>query len=157
MKLKIQIVIVALLRIILNTMHRMVYPFLTIFARGLGVDVTAISFALTGRNVASIFGPILTPFANQRGRRFGMLAGIIVFTLGVGLVAVYPSLFTLSVALILAILGKSLFDPTVQAYFGDRVAYEQRGTALAITEMSWSLAFIIGVPAMGYLISRFGW
>jgi DHA1 family inner membrane transport protein len=61
------------------------------------------------------------------------------------------------VALILAILSKTLFDPTVQAYFGDRVPYEQRGTALAITEMSWSLAFIIGVPAMGYLISRFGW
>ena len=157
MKLKIQIVIVALLRIILNTMHRMVYPFLTIFARGLGVDVTAISFALAGRNAVSIFGPILTPFANQRGRRFGMLAGIIVFTLGVGLVAVYPNLFTLSAALILAVLGKSLFDPTVQAYFGDRVAYEQRGTALAITEMSWSLAFILGVPAMGYMISRFGW
>ena len=157
MKIKIQIVTVALLRIILNTMHRMVYPFLTIFARGLGVDVTAISFALTGRNVASIFGPILTPFANQRGRRFGMLAGIIAFTLGVGLVAVYPNLFTLSAALILAVLGKSLFDPTVQAYFGDRVAYEQRGTALAITEMSWSMSFILGVPAMGYLISRFGW
>jgi len=157
MKLKIQIVTVALLRIILNTMHRMVYPFLTIFAHGLGVDVTAISFALAGRNVASIFGPILTPLANQRGRRFGMLAGILAFTLGVGLVAVYPSLFTLSAALILAILGKSLFDPTVQAYFGDRIAYEQRGTALAITEMSWSLAFILGVPAMGYLISRFGW
>jgi DHA1 family inner membrane transport protein len=157
MKLKIQIVTVALLRIILNTMHRMVYPFLSIFAHGLGVDVTAISFALAGRNVASIFGPILTPLANQRGRRFGMLAGIIAFTLGMGLVAVHPSLFTLSAALILAILGKTLFDPTVQAYFGDRVAYEQRGTALAITEMSWSLAFIIGVPTMGYLISRFGW
>ncbi len=157
MKLKIQIVIVALLRIILNTMHRMVYPFLTVFARGLGVDVTAISFALAGRNAVSIFGPILTPLANQRGRRFGMLAGIIAFTLGVGLVAVHPNLFTLSAALILAVLGKSLFDPTVQAYFGDRVAYEQRGTALAITEMSWSLSFILGVPAMGYLISRFGW
>ena len=157
MKLKIQIVIVALLRIILNTMHRMVYPFLSIFAHGLGVDVTAISFALAGRNGASILGPILTPIANQRGRKFGMLAGIIAFTLGVGLVAVYPSLFTLSVALILAILGKTLFDPTVQAYFGDRVPYEQRGTALAVTEMSWSLAFIIGVPAMGYLISCFGW
>jgi predicted MFS family arabinose efflux permease len=135
----------------------MVYPFLTIFARGLGVDVSAISFALAGRNMASIFGPLLTPLANQRGRRFGMLAGIIAFTLGVGLVAVYPNLFTLSAALILAVLGKSLFDPTIQAYFGDHVAYEQRGTALAITEMSWSLAFILGVPAMGYMISRFGW
>lgn len=157
MKLKIQIVVVALLRIILNTMHRMVYPFLTIFAHGLGVDVTAISFALAGRNVAGIFGPILTPIANLRGRRFGMLAGVIVFTLGVGLVAIHPSLFTLSAALILAILSKTLFDPSVQAYFGDRIPYDQRGTALAVTEMSWSLAFIIGVPAMGYLISRSGW
>jgi predicted MFS family arabinose efflux permease len=157
MKLKFQIVIVALLRIILNTMHRMVYPFLSIFASGLGVNVAAISFALTGRNVAGIFGPVLTPLANRRGRRFGMLAGIITFTLGVGLVAVYPNLITLSAALILAILSKTLFDPTVQAYFGDRVPYEQRGTALAVTEMAWSLSFILGVPAMGYLISRFGW
>jgi DHA1 family inner membrane transport protein len=86
-----------------------------------------------------------------------MLAGITIFTVGVGLVAVHPDLFTLSAALILAILSKSLFDPTIQAYFGDRVAYERRGTALAITEISWSIAFILGVPGMGYLISRFGW
>jgi predicted MFS family arabinose efflux permease len=75
----------------------------------------------------------------------------------VGLVAVSPSLITLSAALILAILSKTLFDPTVQAYFGDRIPYEQRGTALAVTEMAWSLSFILGVPAMGYLINRFGW
>jgi predicted MFS family arabinose efflux permease len=157
LKLRIQLITFMLLRVILNTMHRMVYPFLTIFALGLGVDVTAISLALAGRNFMGIFGPLLAPFANRRGRRFGMLAGITVFILGVGLVAVHPNLVTLSAALILAILSKCLFDPTVQAYFGDRVAYEQRGTALAITEMSWSVAFILGVPSMGYLIARFGW
>ena len=156
-KLRVQLVTVMLLRIILNTMHRMVYPFLSIFATGLGVDVTAISLALTGRNFTGIFGPFLAPLANRRGRRFGLLAGITAFTIGVGLVAVHPSLFTLSVALILAMLSKSLFDPTIQAYFGDRVVYEQRGTALAITEISWSVAFILGVPAVGYLIARFGW
>jgi predicted MFS family arabinose efflux permease len=157
LKLRAQLITVMLLRIILNTMHRMVYPFLSVFAHGLGVDVTAISLALAGRNFMGIFGPVLTPLANQRGRRFGMLAGITAFTVGVGLVAVYPSLITLSAALILAILSKSLFDPTVLAYFGDRVAYERRGTALAITEMSWSVAFILGVPGVGYLIGRFGW
>jgi predicted MFS family arabinose efflux permease len=157
LKLRVQLVTVMLLRIILNTMHRMVYPFLSVFALGLGVDVTAISLALAGRNFMGIFGPVLVPLANQRGRRFGMLAGITAFTVGVGLVAVHPSLLTFSAALILAILSKSLFDPTIQAYFGDRVAYEQRGTALAITEMSWSVAFILGVPSMGYLIGRFGW
>jgi predicted MFS family arabinose efflux permease len=157
LKLRVQLVTVMLLRIILNTMHRMVYPFLSVFAHGLGVDVTAISLALTGRNFTGIFGPILAPIANRRGRRFGLLAGITAFTIGVGLVAIHPSLFTLSTALILAMLSKSLFDPTIQAYFGDRVAYEQRGTALAVTEMSWSLAFILGVPGVGYLIARFGW
>ena len=157
MKTRTQIVVIGLLRVILNTMHRMVYPFLTIFARGLGVDVTAISFALAGRNLAGIVGPAFGPIADVRGRRFVMLTGIAFFTIGVGAVAIHPGLFTFAVALILAILSKSLFDPAVQAYFGDRVPYEQRGTAIAVIEMAWSLSFIAGVPAMGFLIAHFGW
>ncbi len=157
MRIRTQIVTVALLRVILNTMHRMVYPFLTIFARGLGVDVAAISFALAGRNLVGIIGPVFGPIADIRGRRFVMLIGIAAFTLGVGLVAVRPGLATFAIALILAILSKSLFDPAVHAYFGDRVPYQQRGTAIAVVEMAWSLSFIVGVPAMGFLIARFGW
>lgn len=157
LNLRAQLALVTLLRIVLNTMHRMVYPFLTIFASGLGVDVATLSFALTGRNLVGIFGPIFAPVADRRGRKFGMLAGLSTFTLGVGLVAVRPGLATLSAALILALLGKSIFDPAMQAYFGDRIAYDRRGTALAITEMSWSLAFIAGVPVMGLLIIHFGW
>ena len=123
----------------------------------MGVDITAISFALAGRNLVGILGPAFAPVADLRGRKFVMLTGIAIFTLGVGLVAVRPGLLTFSAALILAILSKSLFDPAVQAYFGDRVPYEQRGRAIAVTEMAWSLAFIAGVPAMGFLIGRFGW
>jgi predicted MFS family arabinose efflux permease len=37
------------------------------------------------------------------------------------------------------------------------VPYERRGQVLALTEFGWSLAFIIGVPAMGLVISRSGW
>jgi DHA1 family inner membrane transport protein len=157
MRVRTQIIIIAFLRTILNTMHRMVYPFLTIFARGMGVDVTTISLALAGRNIAGIFGPIFAPVADSKGRKFGMLAGVIGFTVGMGMVAVRPGLVTFSIALVLAIVGKSLFDPAVHAYFGDRVAYERRGTAVAVTEMSWSTAFIVGVPAMGLLIAHFGW
>ncbi|HEX8991365.1 MAG TPA: MFS transporter [Anaerolineales bacterium] len=157
MKIRTQIVSVALLRVILNTMHRMVYPFLTVFARGLGVDVQAISFALAARNLAGILGPAFGPVADVRGRKFVMLTGVLIFTVGVGIVAIHPGLVTFAVALILAILSKSLFDPAVQAYFGDRVPYEQRGTAIAVIEMSWSLSFIAGVPAMGFLIAHFGW
>ena len=145
------------LRTIFNTMHRMVYPFLGTFARGLGVDITALSFALTGRSLVGALVPFIASISDQRGRRFGMLAGIVLFTFGVALVALWPSLWTLTAALILALLGKYLFDPAMQAYFGDRIPYQRRGLALAVTEVGWSLSFIIGVPAMGFLIARYGW
>ena len=60
-------------------------------------------------------------------------------------------------SLLLGMVGKYMFDPAMQAYFGDRIPYEQRGTALAVTEMAWSMAFIAGVPAVGFLINSFGW
>ena len=157
MRIRFQLLIFMVLRTILNTMHRMVYPFLAVCARGLGVDITALSFILTARWFFGLFAPVLGSIADQRGRRFGMLLGIFLFMAGMSLVAIAPSFLTFSAALLLGILSKYLFDPAMQAYFGDRVPYERRGTALAITEGAWSLAFIVGVPAMGWLIARFGW
>ena len=145
------------LRTIFNTMHRMVYPFLGVFARGLGVDITALSLVLTGRSVAGAMVPFVSSIADQRGRKFGMLAGTALFTFGVGLAAFWPSFWTLSLALILALLGKYIFDPAMQAYFGDRIPYQQRGLALSVTEVGWSLAFIFGVPLMRFLIEKRGW
>jgi predicted MFS family arabinose efflux permease len=72
-------------------------------------------------------------------------------------VAIHPGFITFSAAVLLTILGKYLFDPSMQAYIGDRVPYERRGTALAVTEAAWSLSFILGVPLMGYLIATYGW
>lgn len=145
------------LRTILNTAHRMVYPFLPIFARGLGVDLSTMSLLMTGRSLLGATSPIFAPIADRRGRKFGMLLGTLIFTLGVGLVAFRPAFWTLAIALIMAMLGKYMFDPAMQAYFGDRIPYAQRGTALAVTEVAWSMAFILGVPVVGFLIDRFGW
>jgi predicted MFS family arabinose efflux permease len=157
MRLRFQLLIFMVLRTILNTLHRMVYPFLAVFARGLGVDVATLSLVVTARSFVGMFAPVLGSIADQRGRRFGMLLGIFLFIAGMSLVAIAPSFWTFSIALLLAILSNNLFYPSMQAYFGDRIPYERRGTALAVTEGSWSLAFIAGVPAMGWLIARFGW
>jgi DHA1 family inner membrane transport protein len=145
------------LRTVLNTAHRMVYPFLSIFARGLGVDISTMSLLMTARSLLGAASPLFAPVADQRGRKFGMLLGTTIFIVGVGVVAFHPSLWTLAIALVLALLGKYMFDPSMQAYFGDRIPYAQRGTALAVTEVAWSMAFIVGVPAMGFLIAKFGW
>lgn len=157
MRLRFQLLIFMLLRMVLNTMHRIVYPFLSVFARGLGVDITTLSFIVTLRSFIGMFAPVLGTIADQRGRRFGMLLGIFLFIIGMGLVTLAPSFWTFSAALLLANLSKYLFDPSMQAYLGDRIPYERRGTALAVTEGAWSLAFIVGIPIMGWLIARFGW
>ena len=157
MRIRYQLVIFMFVRTVLNTMHRMVYPFLAVFARGLGVDITTLSFVITARSFVGMFAPVFGSVADQRGRKFGMLAGIILFTSGMASVAICPSFITFSIAILLTILGKYLFDPSMQAYIGDRVPYERRGTALAVTEAAWSLSFILGVPLMGYMIATYGW
>ncbi len=145
------------LRTVLNTAHRMVYPFLPVFARGLGMEISTMSLLMTARSILGASSPLFAPIADLRGRKFGMLTGIVIFSIGMGAVALYPSFPTLALALILAMIGKYIFDPAMQAYFGDRIPYHQRGTALAVTEVAWSMSFIVGVPVIGFLIDRFSW
>lgn len=146
-----------LMRIALNTMHRMVYPFLAVFGRGLGVDLAAMALAVTARSLVGVFGPFLGSVSDSRGRKTGMLLGLLLFTIGTGLVVVFPTYPVFVITLIVTMLGKYVFDPSMQAYLGDRVLYQRRGRVIAITEYSWSMAFFIGVPVMGFLIARLGW
>jgi predicted MFS family arabinose efflux permease len=152
-----QLAAFTVIRTIFNTLHRMVYPFLAIFARGLGVDLTTISYALTARSVVGTVGPFAAAVADQRGRRFGMLLGAGLFTGGAAVVVFWPSFPGFTISLVLATLGKYIFDPGMQAYIGDTVPYERRGRTIAFTEFGWSLAFVAGVPLMGFLIARAGW
>jgi predicted MFS family arabinose efflux permease len=147
----------AVLRLVLNTGYRMVYPFLPVFARGLGVELGAVSLIISVRSLIGALGPFLGTIADSRGRKTGMLAGVVLFTLGTFVVAVWPALLPFALALILITLGKAIFDPSMHAYVGDIVPYQARGGAIAIIEMSWSISFILGIPFMGYLIDRNGW
>lgn len=157
MRLRYQLALFTAIRTTFNTMHRMIYPFLGVFARGLGVEITDLSLALTARSVIGTFGPFIATIADQRGRKFGMLVGLATFTAGVSVVVFFPTLVGLTTSLILSTIGKYIFDPGMQAYIGDQVPYARRGLAIAITEFGWSLAFIAGIPLAGFIISRQGW
>ena len=152
-----QALVFAAIRLVLNTAHRMVYPFLAVFSRGLGVSLATFSIAMTARGVIGAFGPFLAVIADRRGRKTGMLAGLGIFIAGTALVVFWPTFPVFLLALGLTMLGKYVFDPSMQAYIGDRVPYQQRGRTIAVTEFGWSLSFIIGIPAMGFLIASQGW
>lgn len=145
------------IRTVFNSAYRMIYAFLPIFGRGLGVDIKSMSLALTTRSVISSLGPFAASVSDVRGRKFGMLLGLTMFTGGTALVVFFPTFPMFVVSLVLATTGKYVFDPGVQAYLGDRVDYRERGRVIAITEFGWSLAFILGIPVAGYLIALQGW
>ena len=152
-----QLITYTLIRIVLNTPYRMVYPFIAVFARGLGVEPRLISDLIARRALVGAFVPFAIPFIETRGRKFGMLLGLGCFVSGAALVALFPGFTTLGIALIFGLLGKSFFDPSLTSYIADHVPYEKRGTVLGITEFAWSLAFVLGVPLVGWMLYRFAW
>jgi DHA1 family inner membrane transport protein len=155
--LRLQIIAFTATRTVLNTAYRMVYPFLAVFGRGLGVELPALSLALTIRSLSGSLGTFLAWTADRYGRKAGMLFGLSLFIVGSGVVFLFPSYPALVITLALTAVGKYVFDPSMQAYLGDRVVYQQRGTVLALTELAWSASFILGIPLVGVLIARYGW
>lgn len=138
-------------------MHRMVYPFLGTFRDGLGVSLPVLSLAMTAKSVIGALGPFLATIADNHGRKTGMLVGLGTFTLGASLVILWPSFPAFVAAIMLTILGKYIVDPSTHAYLGDQIAYQKRGRMMAISEFSWSLSFILGIPTVGLIIAHYGW
>ena len=153
-RLRDQIVLITLARLVLNTGHRMIYPFLPTFARGLGVSLETVALGVTARAGLGLISPLLGSLADRHGRRRSMLAGLTVFAASMLLVTVWPTYPALFIALVMAGVSKHIFDPAMQAYIGDRVGYAQRGLAIAVTEVSWSGAFLFSIPILGWLIAR---
>lgn len=144
-------------RLILTISWRMAYPFLPTLARGLGMDLTAIAWAVTLRSSLGLAGPLFGAIGDAWGRRAAMLLGLALFSGGLLLVLIWPTYAALLAALLLTGAGKLIFDPSMQAYLGDHVPYQRRGLAIALSELSWSGAFLLGMPLVGWLIAHGGW
>lgn len=153
-QIRLQIILFTLIRTAINTGFRMVYPLLPLFAIQLGVSIDQLALGLSVRAFLGILAPFLAAIADTRGRKAGMLLGVGLFTLGTGLTAALPGFVTFILGSSLVIIGNGIFIPSMQAYLSDRVAFERRGTVLSITELSWALAFIIGVPIVNAVMLK---
>ena len=149
--------IVFLARMTINIPSRIIYPFLPGLARGLEIALPAASQLVALRLVAGVGAPLFGPLADRYGRRRLMEAAMVVFTLASLLLAGIGTFTAAAIAFTLYGLAKVLYDPAVHAYVGDEVPYHKRGRAVGILELSWSSAWLLGVPASGFLIERFGW
>ena len=149
--------IIFIARTTINTVLRIIYPFLPSIARGLGISLAAASRLITLRMVGGMAAPVLGLLADRYGRRRVMEAALILFALASVLMAGVGTLPAAAIAFVLYGFAKALYDPAVHAYIGDQVPYHKRGRAVGVIELTWSSAWLIGVPATGFLIERFGW
>ena len=144
-------------RILLHSVMRMVYPFLAVFARGMGISLHQISLAVTVRSFSGLSIPFITSQFDRFGRKIGMLVGVFLFVLGSGMVAVWPVFPSFIISISLTFIGMQVFATCMQAYLGDVIPYEQRGKAMVLTDAGWALSFIVAVPIIGLLIGKYGW
>jgi predicted MFS family arabinose efflux permease len=149
--------VIFLSRFALNLQSRIVYPFLPALGRGLGVPLETASLLLTVRALAGTTSPIYGVLADRYSRRPAMLGGLAALVVGAALVGVAPTFAVALGAFVFLGLSKASYDPAAQAYIGDAVPYGRRGRIMGILELPWSLAWLIGVPVAGLLISRIGW
>jgi len=152
-----QLLAITVTRTVISTGFRMVYPFLPVLARGAGVEPQAIVLAVTARSGLGLASPVLGALGDLRGRTLAILAGVGIFSGGMVLVGIWPVYIALLVAILATGLSKIVMEPAQYAYVGERVEYERRGTPMALTETSWSIAFLVGVPLVGLMIAAWGW
>lgn len=144
-------------RFLFNTTRRFPYPFAPALSRGLGVPLTDITSLIAINLATGILSPLFGPLSDRWGYRVMMLASLGMLGLGMLAAGFLPFYGVIMVALFLAGLGKSIFDPALQAYLGKIVPYQRRGLVMGIIEFGWSGSSLLGLPLVGVLIDRVGW
>ena len=152
-----QVGVASLSRLSLNTARRFAYPFAPALSRGLGVPLAAVTSLIAVNQITSILSLFFGPLGDRWGYRIMLLSGLVSLALGMLVAGFLPAYSTVLAALFLAGLGKSLFDPAIQAYVGKKVPYERRGMVIGIMEIAWAGSSLVGIPLVGLLMGRFGW
>jgi len=155
--LTLKIFIATLCRVILNTSRRFAYPFAPVLSRGLGVELTAITSLIAANQATALLGLFFGPVSDRLGYRLMMLAAMAMLALGMFAGGFFPFYGVILIALFLAGIGKTIFDPALQAYASERVPFKNRGLVIGLIEYSWAASTLVGIPLIALLIDRFGW
>ena len=144
-------------RLFLNTARRFPYPFAPTLSRGLGVPLSAVTSLIAANQVTAITGLFFAPLGDRWGYRTMLIAGLAFLAAGMFTGGLFPFYVPVMIALFMAGLGKSAYDPAIQAYVGERIPFRRRGMAIGLIETSWAGSSLVGIPLAGFLIHRFDW
>lgn len=146
-----------LARLIVNTSRRMIYAFAPAISHGLLMPLSSIASLIALNQATGLLSPLFGPLIDKWGYRIVMLIALSMLAISMLMVGIFPVYVVFIVGIILAGLGKTIYDPALYSYIGTQVPYQQRSMAVGVVEFSWAGSALIGLPLVGLLISRFNW
>ena len=152
-----RIAVAGVIRLFINTSIRFFYPFAPVLSRGLGVPVTAVTNVIAINQVTGLLSPFFGPMADTKGYRPMMFIGLTALFAGMTAAFVFPDYKAVCIAMFIAGLSRSAFNPSILAYIGREVPYVKRAFAIGILETSWAASTLIGIPLIGFVIDKWGW
>jgi MFS transporter, DHA1 family, inner membrane transport protein len=151
-----QIVALTLFRVLINTGRRFVYPFAPALSRGLEVPLGAITSIIAVSQFSSLLGVFSGPLADRFGYRRVMRSALALLAVGMLVCGLVPTYWPVFFGLIVASLGKVVFDPAIQAFVGSRVPFARRARVVGVIETAWAGSTLIGIPALALIIDHVG-
>ncbi|MGH2734930.1 MAG: MFS transporter [Actinomycetota bacterium] len=140
-----------------NAALRVVYPFLPAIARGLDVTPATISALIAVRHLGGFATPLAARSTERHGRKLIMTVAIAAVLAGCVMTSLTSSIVVAGMGIVVVGFAKPSFDMSMQAWFGDRVPYVERGRIFGITELTWAVALLVAVPVSGFLIEATNW
>lgn len=139
-------------RLVINISRRFPYPFVSAIAGGFGVSSSSIQNVIALTNGAGLLSPVLGTVSAHYGRK-AVMVGVLLAMAGVSLLGALFADYGVFVLVMFALgLGKIIYDPTIQAYFGDTIHFSRRARVMGIAELSWALSLLIAAPVAGFLL-----
>ena len=128
------------------------------FVQDLGISYNNTTWtALAQAMSTAAFAPILGKMGDLLGRRFTLLAGILVFTLGNVLAALAPSLMVMLIARFIVGMGTAAVAPVVMSYIVTEFPPQAVSKGFSMYMLISSAAVIFGPTLGGLIISAAGW
>jgi predicted MFS family arabinose efflux permease len=155
---RVALAFLTLLRLVVNSAHRFVYPFLPAIGRGLGISLEQAGLLVSARWAAGLGTPAIVAVLGRGERRRRLLAvGLALFAVGAATTAATNVYAGAIVGFVLMGIAKPLYDVAAQSYLADRLPYAVRARYMSVMELTWAGGLLVGAPAAGWLIASAGW
>lgn len=127
-------------------------------ARRLGLRLASTGgvFAAIGVALVIVQVRVLPAVVRRAGEGGTLRTGLVLNAVGLGVLAVVHSFWTLAPALLFLVVGQGLASPTLSSILAGKVGAHQRGGVLGVQQAAGGLARVIGPLAGGFLFERAG-